>query len=217
MAGIDSTKTSTRNRILIAAADLFAQKGYAETTVRELSAAIGVKASSIYHHFPSKSAILKTLLEDYLKLYSGTLDDEGLYSRLREHPTSEGIMSCQKLSFPPNQEEYYLKVLCVLLQEQHRNSVIRDFMAEHIIMRAENLVVRIIEALKRLGVIRWDTNSDFWAKTTSSLLYTFSNRMMLGIGDSAPDFMGMGMTDVLKTMYDIMLKTCDAADRVSVS
>ena len=43
-----------RERLLDAAATRLVERGYAATTLRELAADIGIKAGSIYHHFPSK-------------------------------------------------------------------------------------------------------------------------------------------------------------------
>ena len=217
MAGFDSANAPTREKILLAAADLFAQKGYSETTVRELSAAIGVKASSIYYHFPSKNAILMTLIEEYLQTYASALDEQDMFAKLSENPTSDGVLSCHRLLFPAGKEAYYLKVMCVLLQEQHRDPVIRKFIADHFIKNAEKVVEKIIKVLKDLNIIRKDTDPDYWAKSTSGLMYTFSNRFMLGIGDSAPDYTGMGMNDMLKTLYDMMLNTCGVVQGGDVS
>jgi TetR/AcrR family transcriptional regulator len=48
--------------ILIAAARLFAQKGFARTTTREIAAAVGLRQPSLFHYYPSKEAILEALL-----------------------------------------------------------------------------------------------------------------------------------------------------------
>ena len=55
--------TSTRDRILFAAAELFAQRGFHGTTTREIAAAVGVRQPSLFHHFPSKGTIAEGLLE----------------------------------------------------------------------------------------------------------------------------------------------------------
>ena len=47
--------------ILAAAGRLFARKGYHATTTREIAAAVGLKQPSLFHWFPSKEAILRTL------------------------------------------------------------------------------------------------------------------------------------------------------------
>jgi AcrR family transcriptional regulator len=54
-----------RDEILRAAAGLFAQDGYTNTSMREVAAASGILAGSLYHHFASKEAIAVELVEDY--------------------------------------------------------------------------------------------------------------------------------------------------------
>lgn len=53
--------TGGSGRVLEAALKLFAERGYAATSVRDVAAAAGVKAASIYAHFPSKEHILAEL------------------------------------------------------------------------------------------------------------------------------------------------------------
>jgi AcrR family transcriptional regulator len=54
---------STRERILREASSLFAQRGYAGTSTRDIAAAVGIRQPSLFHHFPSKAAIADALLE----------------------------------------------------------------------------------------------------------------------------------------------------------
>jgi AcrR family transcriptional regulator len=56
----------TRKRILSVAANLFAHKGYANTTVRDIAAGLGISNPSLYHHFPSKADILLELIAEPL-------------------------------------------------------------------------------------------------------------------------------------------------------
>lgn len=57
--------TSTRQRIVDAAVELFARQGYARTTVGQIEAAAGLtpRAGGFYKHFPSKDAVLEVALE----------------------------------------------------------------------------------------------------------------------------------------------------------
>lgn len=48
----------TDQRILEAATALFSEKGYHGTSMREVAAAIGIKAGSLYNHFPGKEDLL---------------------------------------------------------------------------------------------------------------------------------------------------------------
>lgn len=47
-----------QSELLDAAARLFRDKGYAGTTMRDIAAATGMLAGSIYYHFPNKDALL---------------------------------------------------------------------------------------------------------------------------------------------------------------
>jgi AcrR family transcriptional regulator len=54
-----------RDEILATAAGLFASDGYTNTSMREVAAASGILAGSLYHHFESKEAIAVELVDDY--------------------------------------------------------------------------------------------------------------------------------------------------------
>jgi AcrR family transcriptional regulator len=56
-----SEPTSTRDRILNAALDLFIEKGFDKTSLREIAEQIGVTKAALYYHFASKEDILMAL------------------------------------------------------------------------------------------------------------------------------------------------------------
>lgn len=55
---LQHNKTPTTTRIIDVATELFYQKGYHGTTMREIAARVGIKAASVYNHFASKEDIL---------------------------------------------------------------------------------------------------------------------------------------------------------------
>jgi len=58
-------KSNSRLDLLLdAAANQFAAKGYRETTIREISNAIGMLPGSVYYHFPSKHELLLAVYEE---------------------------------------------------------------------------------------------------------------------------------------------------------
>ncbi|HEX4093122.1 MAG TPA: TetR/AcrR family transcriptional regulator [Trebonia sp.] len=59
------TRSRRRDQILAVAAELFATKGYTRTSMRDVAAASGILAGSLYHHFESKEAIAVELVESY--------------------------------------------------------------------------------------------------------------------------------------------------------
>jgi len=50
--------STTKKHIMETAAELFKEKGYAATSVRELAQRVGLEASSLYNHIKSKEQIL---------------------------------------------------------------------------------------------------------------------------------------------------------------
>jgi TetR/AcrR family transcriptional regulator, cholesterol catabolism regulator len=60
--GRPSVSDATRQKILDVAANLFATRGYEQTSMRDISAAVGLKPGSLYHYFVSKDLILDAVL-----------------------------------------------------------------------------------------------------------------------------------------------------------
>jgi len=61
-----------RTEILAIAARLFAEKGFKNTTVRDIADAAGILSGSLYHHFDSKESIVDELLQTFqAELFAG--------------------------------------------------------------------------------------------------------------------------------------------------
>jgi AcrR family transcriptional regulator len=59
-----TTGPRTRDVVLVRAAALFAERGFAGTTVADIGAACGISGPALYKHFASKYALLQRLLVD---------------------------------------------------------------------------------------------------------------------------------------------------------
>jgi AcrR family transcriptional regulator len=62
-----------RAALLRAAAQLFAVQGYAATGIAQLAAASGGSKARLYHYFPTKQALLQSLLADHLQRLADAL------------------------------------------------------------------------------------------------------------------------------------------------
>ena len=51
-----------RDQLLAAAARLFAERGFRGTTIEDIGAAAGISGPGVYKHFPSKDAVLASML-----------------------------------------------------------------------------------------------------------------------------------------------------------
>jgi AcrR family transcriptional regulator len=59
---VDARRTDTRERLLAVAAELFAERGYAGTSIRDISERLGLTKAALYYHFASKAEILHALV-----------------------------------------------------------------------------------------------------------------------------------------------------------
>lgn len=61
-----------RTELIQIAGQLFAEKGFLATTIRDVADAAGILSGSLYHHFTSKEAMVEELLREYwTKLLDG--------------------------------------------------------------------------------------------------------------------------------------------------
>lgn len=58
--------TDTRERIIMAAMQLFWEKGYASTSIADILKAADANSGSLYHFFPGKQDVLLAVLDAYL-------------------------------------------------------------------------------------------------------------------------------------------------------
>lgn len=59
----------TKQRILDKALELFSERGYDAVSVGEIAQAVGVRAPSLYNHFPGKQAIFDAIVESTAARY----------------------------------------------------------------------------------------------------------------------------------------------------
>jgi AcrR family transcriptional regulator len=60
----------SRGQILEAALKLFSHRGYGATSVRDIAEGAGVSKGNVYHHFPDKETIFRSLLDQYFQAMS---------------------------------------------------------------------------------------------------------------------------------------------------
>lgn len=90
--------TSTRERALSAALELFGRKGYDGVSMNDIADAVGIKAPSLYKHFTGKQALFDALLpaagEHYRKLWAEVGAAQG---QLERDVQALGSLSAERL------------------------------------------------------------------------------------------------------------------------
>ncbi|MBQ0757270.1 MAG: TetR family transcriptional regulator [Amphritea sp.] len=87
-------QSATAKKIMLAAEALFAEQGFAETTMREITSAAKVNLAAVNYHFGSKKGLISAVAEKYLNPLVTTL--QGAVSE-RKLVQPQGIISAEEL------------------------------------------------------------------------------------------------------------------------
>ena len=145
----------TKERILATALEMFSQKGYAGTNVRELTAALGLVKSSLYKHFEGKEAIWNALLDQMIAYYGQRF---GSPENLPPVPDSlEGLV--QMTMGMVNLTVYDEKIVMtrkVLAIEQFRDERAKALASEHFLTGLTEMFTPILAGMMDRGLIKRD-------------------------------------------------------------
>ena len=72
-SGVDERPTA--ERILDAAEDLFAEKGFSATSLGEVADRVGIRSPSLYNHFRNKEALYTAVLKRLLDDFTGPMEE----------------------------------------------------------------------------------------------------------------------------------------------
>ncbi len=69
LAQIDKTRINTKNRIIDSAEELFAERGFVETSLRLITTRANVNLASVNYHFGSKKSLIQAVFDRYLSVF----------------------------------------------------------------------------------------------------------------------------------------------------
>jgi len=123
-------KPSTKDRILSKSLDLFANKGFSDTSVRDIAKAVGLQPGALYNHFKSKDDILSTLLEELMQSAIVKIFEDKEPNELAKRGKSllTNIATTFKLLSFDSKNEALFKLL---MQEMYKNERIRELYLEY--------------------------------------------------------------------------------------
>jgi len=130
-----------RKELLLKSAELFAEKGYADMTTRELAQGLGVSTGTLYHYFPSKAALFEQLVEEMCR-------QDVLLAKVE---IDQGKTLTEKLKilgqFMTNREDSCIKQLFLWIdysQYQGREELSRSQLFERVDRRYHQAVIEIL-------------------------------------------------------------------------
>ena len=115
-------KNDTKNRILQVSLDLFSLRGYSSVSIRDICGKVGIKESSVYHHFKSKQDIFDVLCNSFTEtLYALPQAFSVEMQKVTSVKDEEFIFVCQSFVNDYLMNEKINKFIRMLIIEQGTN------------------------------------------------------------------------------------------------
>ena len=141
----------TKARIIEAAEELFAEQGFAATSLRKITAAAGTNLASVHYHFGSKEGLIGAVFAQRIGKVNGerlALLDEVLAGAGDEPPSLEQLLRAFILPTAHMARRKHLPALQRLIMRLHaepgQDKIVRIFIAQF-----EEVMARFLPALQR--------------------------------------------------------------------
>ena len=179
----------TKQKILDKALELFAVRGYDAVSVGEIAQAVGIRAPSLYNHFPSKRAIFDALVEAVADQYARDTDkisihvqnapqDVPVFTAISEDALFEKVRQIFEYSLHNETISRFRRMMTI---EQFRSLELAKLYTERYIARIVRYHAGIFERLIAAREIRREDPQ------TLALLYVSPVITLIGICDREPE------------------------------
>lgn len=180
---------NTKKIILEKALELFAEKGYDSVSVGEIAKAVGIKAPSLYNHYPSKKAIFDAIVEVTAAQYERDTDkidihvqnsrqDISVFTNITEDALFEKVKQIFDYSIHNETLSRFRRMMTI---EQFRSPELAELYTNRYVRRIVKYHSDIFRNLIALGEIQ-NENPD-----TLAMMYVAPVITLIGICDRQPE------------------------------
>lgn len=180
---------NTKQKIIETALTLFSERGYDAVSVGEIAAAVGIKAPSLYNHFPSKQSIFDAIVETTALQYEKDTDridihvqsaaaDVPMLMTIGDEELFEKVRQIFDYSLHNDNIRKFRKMMTI---EQFRSPSLGELYTRRFSERLVDYHAEIFRSLTAAGVIRGgDTNA-------LALMYVAPVITLIGVCDRQPE------------------------------
>ena len=170
----EETQADTRQRLLDAAAETFAEYGYHGTRIDSVSQRAGVAKGTIYNYFPSKAAVLETLVAEACLLAA-----DAALAAPEDAPTRARLEAFVEANLRWARRRRSLAVLFA------RELLAGDAEIRRLIRRAAAPCVQKLAAIIQDGIDRGEVRSDGAPEALAFTFISLANMLLLQSFDPA--------------------------------
>lgn len=182
-------REDTKKKILEKALELFAANGYDSVSVGEIARAVGIKAPSLYSHYPSKQSIFDAIVEETALQYEKYTDgidvhvqdakkDMDVFSEITEDFLIQKVRRIFSYSLHNKAINLFRRMMTI---EQLRSERLSALYTERYVERIINYHAEIFKSLIAAGEIK-NENPE-----TLAMMYVAPIITLLGVCDRQPE------------------------------
>ena len=180
---------NTKQKIIETALALFSERGCDAVSVGEIAAAVGIKAPSLYNHFPSKQSIFDAIVETTALQYEKDTDridihvqsaaaDVPMLMTIGDEELFEKVRQIFDYSLHNDNIRKFRKMMTI---EQFRSPALGELYTKRFSERLVDYHAEVFKSLIAAGVIRGgDTNA-------LALMYVAPVITLIGVCDRQPE------------------------------
>jgi AcrR family transcriptional regulator len=144
----------TTQKILEAAADLFAHKGFDAVPMSEIARAVGIKESSLYNHFTGKAAIMDALFDVFAKDKSTSRPPEQELDMMLDIMQPEEIFKNLLMYFGNHVSPVFTHAAMIVTNEKYKNAKAADMYYRYVVKDSVDYYERLIMKMMDKGLIK---------------------------------------------------------------
>ena len=148
---------TTKEKIFDVSLELFSQKGFNNTSVREIAREVGIKESSIYNHYSSKQAIMNDILGTFSTYFDNTGDvgNPGMEALLESNPTMFYQMG-SRIFREQLRNEKIMKIFRFLFIQMYQDEKVAEFFHKYILEEPLEFWTSIFVKFIEMEIIKED-------------------------------------------------------------
>lgn len=177
----DEKLTDKQRQILIAATEMFAEKGFAATSTNEIAKKAGVAEGTIFRHYKTKKDLLLSVVSPLMVKMIGPIIIKDLNKVLdKDFDHYEEFL----WAMIKNRQEFLeknLKVIQIFLQEIPFHEELRQQFIEHVGKKVLNRYIQIVEHYQVKGQIAKMPPATVIRLTASTLLGFFATKYVFNV------------------------------------
>ena len=137
----------TIRKILDISADLFARNGYDGVSMRQIAENAGIKESSLYNHFKSKTDIMETLFDEFISLVPQTRPSDEETDRMLMLMDPEEVFKNIIFQVGRSVSGTLLNTLMIINYEKFRNPRAAEMYYKYVVKEPADYYERLINKM----------------------------------------------------------------------